>query len=92
MYRAGDYAYPDDLPVHFLCRVTDTETFRVSGGMSQILKLAPLEGPWPAGTILIRPDHAVRPVDVRAHWQGGLGAASRPTSRHQVRTPASRAA
>ena len=88
MYRAGDFAYPEDLPARFLCRVADIETFRVSGGNGQILKLAPLEGPWPEGTILIRPDDAVRRVDIRAHWQAGLRRAGRSSSRHRTRTHA----
>ena len=60
MYHTGDFVYPTDLPRRFLCRVTEEESFRVQTGTSQILKLAPLEGPWPEGTLLVRPDVWVR--------------------------------
>jgi len=60
MYHTGDFVYPTDLPRRFLCRVTEEESFRVETGTAQILKLAPLEGPWPEGTLLVRPDVWVR--------------------------------
>ena len=60
MYHTGDFVYPTDLPRRFLCRVTEEESFPVETGTAQILKLAPLEGPWPEGTLLVRPDVWVR--------------------------------
>jgi hypothetical protein len=73
MFHPGDYVYPADLPGRFLCRVAAAEDFDVPAGRSQILKLEPLEGPWPEGTLLIRLDKAVegapprRRVSTRAH-------------------------
>jgi hypothetical protein len=64
MYRAGDHVYPADLPRRFLCRVSEVEAFRLPTGDRQLLRLVPLEGPWPPGTILIRPDKAVRPAGI----------------------------
>jgi hypothetical protein len=72
MYHTGDFVYPTDLPRRFLCRVTEEESFRVQTGTAQILKLAPLEGPWPEGTLLVRPD-----VWVRAARRGCTSAAIR---------------
>jgi hypothetical protein len=72
MYHTGDFVYPTDLPRRFLCRVTEEESFRVQTGTAQILKLAPLEGPWPEGTLLVRPD-----VWVRAARRSGMAAALR---------------
>jgi len=72
MYHTGDFVYPTDLPRRFLCRVTEEESFRVETGTAQILKLAPLEGPWPDGTLLVRPD-----VWVRAARRGCTSAALR---------------
>jgi hypothetical protein len=63
MYRLGDYVYPSDLPRPFLCRVAAAESFVVPAGTSQILRLEPLEGPWPQGTLLVRLDKAVRAAD-----------------------------
>ena len=62
MYRHGDYVYPADLPRRFVCRVAAAQSFDVGRGTSQILKLEPLTGPWPAGTQLVRLDAQVRPV------------------------------
>jgi len=62
MYQTGDYVYPADMPRRLLCRVAEAESW----GTFQILKLRPLEGPWPPGTHLIRLDKAVRPARVRA--------------------------
>jgi hypothetical protein len=67
MYEPGDYVCPSDLPRRFLCRVEQVES--VGDGFSQILKLEPLEGPWPGGTRLIRLDGAVAPVPTRALWR-----------------------
>lgn len=63
MYRLGDYVYPSDLPRRFLCRVAAAEDFAVPAGTSQILRLEPLEGPWPQGTLLVRLDKAVRAAE-----------------------------
>jgi hypothetical protein len=65
MYAPGDYVCPADLPRRFLCRVVGAESFHVSSGESQILKLEPLEGPWPSGTCLIRLGGAVVPARTR---------------------------
>ena len=72
MYHTGDFVYPTDLPRRFLCRVTEEESFPVETGTAQILKLAPLEGPWPEGTLLVRPD-----IWVRAARRGSSSAALR---------------
>jgi len=69
MYDRGDHVFVTDLPRPFLCRVVEAETFKVDSGRSQMLKLAPLEGPWPPETMLIRLDHCVTPCDVRSRWQ-----------------------
>jgi hypothetical protein len=74
MYHTGDFVYPTDLPRRFLCRVTEEESFRVETGTAQILKLAPLEGPWPEGTLLVRPDVWVRAAR-RGCTSAGLRAA-----------------
>ena len=68
MYRTGDYVFPTDLPRRFLCRVNQAETLRVGGEQSQILRLEPLEGPWPAGTTLIRLDPSVVRAVPRDFW------------------------
>jgi hypothetical protein len=82
MYHTGDFVYPTDLPRRFLCRVTEEESFRVQTGTAQILKLAPLEGPWPEGTVLVRPD-----VCVRAAPRGSGGAAARALARRPAPAP-----
>jgi len=71
MYLPGDYAYLADLPTPLLCRVHEAETMPLAQGRCQLLRLVPLAGPWPAGTILIRLDHCVRPVGVRKPPAGG---------------------
>ena len=71
-YQTGDYVYPADLPRRLLCRVRQTESLTVRTGTSQILRLEPLEGPWPAGTELIRMDEWVIPARPRRLWQDGL--------------------
>ena len=58
-YRSGDYVFPTDLPRRFLCRVQKAETLILGDERSQILGLEPLEGPWPAGTTLVRLDPSV---------------------------------
>ena len=84
MYRTGDYVYPEDLPHRFLCRVSETERFSVRDGSCQILKLAPLEGPWPEGTFLIRLDKAVRRAAVQE--RAALGRVE-PRRARQTQTP-----
>jgi hypothetical protein len=63
MYRPGDHVIPQDLPRRFVCRVIETENLRLRAGTCQVLKLAPLEGPWPPGTQLVRLDKAVQAAD-----------------------------
>jgi hypothetical protein len=70
MFQAGDHVYPLDLPKRYLCRVVSTEEWKVHGKACQVLKLQPLEGPWPKGTLLVRADKNVErskegPVMVR---------------------------
>jgi len=69
LYQPGDHVCPSDLPRPFLCRVEQVESFKVRDGLAQILKLDPLEGPWPAGTHLIRLDGAVIPAPTRELWR-----------------------
>jgi hypothetical protein len=70
LYQPGDYVCPADLPRPIVCRVRDVESLSVGRDVSQVLKLEPLDGPWPAGTVLIRLDAAVVPVPARTLWQG----------------------
>jgi hypothetical protein len=81
MYRLGDYVYPSDLPRRFLCRVAAAENFVVPAGTSQILRLEPLEGPWPQGTLLVRLDKAVRAAE------SGCYARRRPCSGRADKRP-----
>lgn len=53
-YRPGDYVFPNDLPRPLLCRVSLAEHLDIANGPTQILRLEPLEGPWPTGTTLVR--------------------------------------
>ena len=69
LYQPGDHVCPSDLPRRFVCRVEQVESFKVGEGLAQILKLEPLDGPWPAGTRLIRLDGAVIPAPTRALWR-----------------------
>ena len=62
-YGPGDWVYPSDLPRRFLCRVTDAEQIRITGGLFEVLALEPFEGPWPPGTRLVREATAVRPAE-----------------------------
>ena len=64
MFQPGDYVYPTDLPLRLLCRVTQAESLNPGGGRLQVLKLTPLEGPWKAGTQLVRFAEGVRPAPV----------------------------
>lgn len=59
-YCLGDYVVPIDLPRVFVCRVTYAQG--VEATPLQVLELAPLEGPWPRGTRLIRGSDWVRPA------------------------------
>jgi len=83
MYQPGDCVYPADLPRRFLCRVSGAESFSTSAGTSQILRLQPLEGPWPPGTILIRLDGAVVSAQARQLWQAHRSK-RRSASRHAM--------
>ena len=69
IYQPGDYVYPADLPRAYLCRVHRAETLSIRNGRSQILRLQPLDGPWSAGTELVRLDDSVVPAKPRQLWQ-----------------------
>ena len=69
LYEPGDHVCPSDLPRRFLCRVVEVESFEVGDGAAQILKLEPLEGPWSAGTRLIRLSGGVIPAPTRELWR-----------------------
>ena len=56
----GDYVVPVDLPRQFVCRVTCAHP--VEDTPLQVLELAPLEGPWPSETRLVRGGDSVRPA------------------------------
>ncbi len=90
LYQPGDYVCPADLPRPIICRVEDVESLRVGREVSQVLKLEPLEGPWPAGTRLIRLDATVVPVPARTLWRGR--AFLRLPSMGRPRIPSRRAA
>lgn len=65
-YEVGDYVVPSDLPRRWVCRVAEVERKALAGGETlQILTLEPLAGPWRPGTLLVRLDGSVRPVDGR---------------------------
>jgi hypothetical protein len=91
-YKPGDHVYPSDLPRRFLCRVEQVESFRVRDGVTQILKLEPLEGPWLVGTHLIRLDGAVIPAPTRELWRRGLVRPSAGERRMRMRVVGGRAA
>jgi hypothetical protein len=59
-YAIGDYVVPVDLPRQFVCRVTHAHG--VGNTPLQVLELAPLEGPWPPETRLVRGGDSVRPA------------------------------
>jgi len=67
-YQEGDIVYPADLPRRFPCRVVQAERLSMENGSMQILRLEPLAGPWPDGTVLVRLCEAVRPVMPRDAW------------------------
>lgn len=66
LYAIDDLIVPTDLPRVFVCRVTHAH--HVEGTVLQVLELAPLHGPWPAGTLLIRGSDAVRPATSSELW------------------------
>jgi hypothetical protein len=82
LYERGDYVWPSDLPRRFLCRVAAVESIEVGRSRCQLLKLEPLEGPWPTGTRLIRLDSAVLPARIRELWQTPL-----PSPRRRMPCP-----
>jgi hypothetical protein len=88
MYRLGDYVYPSDLPRRFLCRVAAAEDFDVPAGTSQILRLEPLEGPWPQGTLLVRLDKAVKAAESGCYTKSRacVNRADRPRRERLART------
>ena len=88
MYERGDYVRLVDTPIPVRCRVIEAETFRVGGGRSQILKLAPLDGPWPADTMLVRLDHCVTPCHDRGDRTTRPGPRRYPARRPGVRPAA----
>lgn len=93
MYDRGDYVFLADLPRPLLCLVLDAKTLAVGAGRSQMLKLAPLEGPWPPDTTLIRLDHCVKRCDVRGRWRAPMSRAGRrDTAQRPVRQEVRRAA
>jgi hypothetical protein len=59
-YRRGDLVQLKGLPRPILCEVSEAEPLGAALAGEQILKLVPLEGPWPHGTFLIRLDNEVR--------------------------------
>ncbi|HEY2385447.1 MAG TPA: hypothetical protein VGK30_00680 [Candidatus Binatia bacterium] len=68
-YHEGDVVYPADLPRRFPCKVLQAEWLTMENGSTQVLRLAPLTGPWPDGTVLVRLCEAVQPVVPREAWQ-----------------------
>ena len=92
LYQPGDYVCPADLPRPIVCRVQDVESLSVGRDVSQILKLEPLDGPWPAGTLLIRLDAAVVPVPARPPWRGRAFPGFPGTSHPRTRTSSRRTA
>jgi hypothetical protein len=78
----GDLVFPSDLPRRFLCRVDEVETIGLTSGPFQIMKLAPLEGPWTPSTRLIRTSHDVLVPPRREIWR--YHALSRPAAAHHV--------
>ena len=95
VYRTGDYVCPADLPRRFVCRITQAERIDVGASDSQILKLRPLEGPWPPRTVLIRLDSGVIPAaheEIPAARRRSHGAAVRRSdSRHMHELSSQRA-
>ena len=62
-YRPGDHVYPTDLPRRFLCRVDAVDH---ASDDFELVRLEPLEGPWPPGTQLLRLADSLRPAPQRA--------------------------
>jgi len=95
-YECGDYVCPTDLPRRFVCKISDAETVGLGAETIQILKLEPMEGPWPVGTFLIRLDASVVPVVSADRWKRrGLrrsGTAARPAAPRDVQPRGQRAA
>lgn len=60
-YQPGDYVYPTDLTRPTLCRVQAVEPLG-DHATAHLLKLEPLEGPWPPDTHLLRLDATVIPA------------------------------
>ncbi len=95
VYRTGDYVCPADLPRRFVCKITQAERIDVGSSDSQILKLRPLEGPWPPRTVLIRLDSGVIPAareEVPAARGRSHGAAVRRPHPTHVPEPSSQRA
>jgi hypothetical protein len=65
-YGLDDYVVPTDLPRPFVCRVTEAHV--VPNTSLQVLELDPQDGPWPAGTRLIRGSDSVRPATSSELW------------------------
>ena len=84
-YHEGDVVYPADLPRRFPCRVVQAERLCMENGSTQVLRLVPLTGPWPDGTVLVRLCEAVQPVAPRDAWQMAPAEPSLP--RRSTSTP-----
>jgi hypothetical protein len=78
---SGDLVFPSDLPRRFLCRVEEVETIGLECGPFQIMKLAPLEGPWSPSTRLVRTNQNVLVPSRREVLRQTL---SRPASAQRV--------
>jgi len=92
VYGTGDYVYPTDLPRPHLCRVTEIEEFCIGAGISQLLKLEPIKGPWPEGTRLIRLNTSVVPAGRPGVRAGLARRPGRAKCSSPVRSSARRAA
>ncbi len=90
VYKAGDYVYPTHLPRRVLCRVGQAETLSTSSGSVQVLRLEPLEGPWPRDTALIRLGENVIPVDPGELWRSALAMQSVQSATQDHRPAAQR--
>lgn len=84
-YAVGEHVVPVDLPRAFVCRVA--RAHRVAETPLQVLELAPLAGPWPPDTRLVRGGDSVRPatdVEVAAARRARSGRRSgRVVGRHR---------
>jgi hypothetical protein len=78
---SGDLVFPSDLPRRFLCRVEEVETIGLECGPFQIMKLAPLEGPWSPSTRLVRTSQNVL---VPSRRELSRKALSRPASAQRM--------